>query len=320
MTARPLSLRRWAAALVCVSLLAPPAPAAADELKPKTLDTFNRYVALTETRMDAEVASADAFLWVDGLAEPRRAKEFAKLRRGKVLSEKLKTLDNRQEIKDSDGRIHHWVAMVFIPGAKLNDVLGLMQNYDNYAEFFKKDAFFSLMKDYNDHGLDWCKPEVARSKVLSRDGNDFRTEMRIVQKLALDYSGPCIFWIFCSTPWSTYVLDMEQEIHYVPLDAARVRMRTVATHIVPVENADKSSERQLPPSGMLWRYNTYWRFQERDGGTYVQCEIAALSRRVSMFVSPYYRVDESFARVFPAFLLGTMRGILLERQKSTAKP
>jgi hypothetical protein len=28
----------------------------------------------------------------------------------------------------------------------------------------------------------------------------------------------------------------------------------------------------------MWRLNTYWRFLERDGGTYVQCESITLSR------------------------------------------
>jgi hypothetical protein len=30
----------------------------------------------------------------------------------------------------------------------------------------------------------------------------------------------------------------------------------------------------------MWRLNTYWRFLERDGGTYIQCESITLSRDV----------------------------------------
>ena len=32
--------------------------------------------------------------------------------------------------------------------------------------------------------------------------------------------------------------------------------------------------------GYLWRLNTYWRFLERDGGTYLQCESITLTRGI----------------------------------------
>jgi hypothetical protein len=32
--------------------------------------------------------------------------------------------------------------------------------------------------------------------------------------------------------------------------------------------------------GYLWRLNTYWRFEERDGGVYVQCEALSLTRDI----------------------------------------
>ncbi|HEV3317371.1 MAG TPA: hypothetical protein VG488_10395, partial [Candidatus Angelobacter sp.] len=33
-------------------------------------------------------------------------------------------------------------------------------------------------------------------------------------------------------------------------------------------------------SGYLWRLNTYWRFQEKDGGVYLQCEAVSLTRDI----------------------------------------
>jgi pyruvate/2-oxoglutarate dehydrogenase complex dihydrolipoamide acyltransferase (E2) component len=32
----------------------------------------------------------------------------------------------------------------------------------------------------------------------------------------------------------------------------------------------------------LWRLNSYWRFEERDGGVYVECEAISLSRDVPL--------------------------------------
>jgi hypothetical protein len=50
-----------------------------------------------------------------------------------------------------------------------------------------------------------------------------------------------------------------------------------------VDHAGKPDERVLPPghdSGFLWKLYSYWRFQERDGGVYVECEAISLTRAV----------------------------------------
>ena len=47
--------------------------------------------------------------------------------------------------------------------------------------------------------------------------------------------------------------------------------------------ANEPGEREKPvgrDGGYLWRLNTYWRFLERDGGTYIQCESVTLTRDV----------------------------------------
>src|SRR6266446_5287728 len=50
-----------------------------------------------------------------------------------------------------------------------------------------------------------------------------------------------------------------------------------------LQNPDRSDEREKPigkDRGFLWRLNSYWRFQEKDGGVYLQLESLALSRSV----------------------------------------
>jgi hypothetical protein len=50
-----------------------------------------------------------------------------------------------------------------------------------------------------------------------------------------------------------------------------------------VEDPGKPSEKQLPQGedhGFMWRLYSYWRFQERDGGVYVECEAVSLTRNV----------------------------------------
>ena len=50
-----------------------------------------------------------------------------------------------------------------------------------------------------------------------------------------------------------------------------------------MENAGSPNETVLPPDtgyGFLWRLNSYWRFQERDGGVCLECRAISLSRDV----------------------------------------
>jgi hypothetical protein len=65
-------------------------------------------------------------------------------------------------------------------------------------------------------------------------------------------------------------------------------------------------------SGYLWRMNTYWRYLERDGGTYIQCESVSLSRSIpaviAWLIRPYV---ESVPRESVAFTLGTTRKTLM---------
>ena len=50
-----------------------------------------------------------------------------------------------------------------------------------------------------------------------------------------------------------------------------------------MEAAGKSNEKRLAPDtgyGFLWRLDSYWRFEERDGGVYVECRAISLTRDV----------------------------------------
>jgi len=124
-----------------------PAPAPV-QLKQQTLDAFDRYVRLTEARLDEELRRGTPFLWVDSLPEPQRRAAYDELRGGQVKMERLETRENGQPVKCPNGIIHHWVALVFIPGATLPQTLRLLQDYDNHATYYK--------------------PEVQRSKILEK--------------------------------------------------------------------------------------------------------------------------------------------------------
>ena len=56
-----------------------------------------------------------------------------------------------------------------------------------------------------------------------------------------------------------------------------------STQIAEIDAAGTNAERALSPDeehGFLWRLNTYWSYEERDGGLYLQIESVSLTRSI----------------------------------------
>jgi hypothetical protein len=121
------------------------------------------------------------------------------------------------------------------------------------------------VRNYDNH-KNLYRPEVIDSRTLSQQGDNFKIHLRLLKKKIL-----------------TVVLNTEHDVRYFPLDKTRVHSRSYSTRIQEVDDPGKPAERQLPVGndhGFLWRLNSYWRFQERDGGVYVECEAISLTRGV----------------------------------------
>jgi hypothetical protein len=166
-----------------------------------------------------------------------------KLQRGQVLAAPLV---GEGDIAISGGLVHDWVGAVFIPDATLDAVLKMVQDYDSAKLSYK--------------------PEVMDSKLIAHTGDNFKVYMRLLKKKVL-----------------TVVLNTEHDVHYTRLDDARSYSRSRTTRVAEVQDPGQPGERELPSGkdhGFLWRLNSYWRFQQRDGGVYVECEAISLSRAV----------------------------------------
>jgi hypothetical protein len=207
------------------------------ELEPHTVEAFDRYVRLAETRLDRQAHSA-GFLWVDG-ASGRKMR----VQRGEAIAEPQA---GTGDIEIPDGSIHEWTGAVFIPGATLAKTLALVQDYDNHKAIYK--------------------PEVQDSKLVQRTGDEFQVYLRLLKKQLI-----------------TVVLNTDHDVRYFPLGAARCYSQSHSTRIAEVDNPGEPDEREMEPGhdhGFLWRLNSYWRFEERDGGVYVECEAISLTRSV----------------------------------------
>jgi hypothetical protein len=257
------------------------------ELKPATVTAFDRYVQATEARIDSEMKRPGSFLYIEGLPGPRRAQVMAALKSGQVYMERLKTRDSSGRVMEApDALIHHWLGAVFVPGATLSQTLALVQDYDHHQDIYK--------------------PEVVRSKLLAHNGNDFKIFYRLRKKKLI-----------------TVTLDTYHDVHYFQVDATHAYSRSYTTRIQEVANADKPDEFEKPvgkDSGFLWRLDSYWRFEEKDGGVYVECESVSLTRDIPWVVSP---IVKPFVTDIPKeslqMTMGSTRRALLQEIAATAK-
>jgi hypothetical protein len=226
--------------IVALSL---PNGAITSDLTPASSAAFDRYVAIVERRMSTEVTRPEAFLWVDTVDPARRQDAMAKLGRGEVVTERLR---RSEQIDVPDGLVHHWVRTIFVPGVNAQRAVALLQDYHRHASIFS--------------------PNVVQSKTLEHQDDRFRVFLRFYMKKVISAT-----------------LNSEHEARFVTVAQDRVYSMIHSTRVAEVEDAGTSHEHELPPGkghGFMWRLNTYWRFLERDGGTYIQCESVTLSRDV----------------------------------------
>ena len=126
------------------------------QLKPPTLEAFDKYMQAAQTRFDSSL-HAGAFLWIDASANRKRA-----VSEGKILAEPS---NQTGDIEIPDGLIHDWIGAVFVPGATLAQVLRMVEDYDNHKNIYR--------------------PEIIDSRLLSRHDDDFHVFLRIVKKQIL---------------------------------------------------------------------------------------------------------------------------------------
>ena len=145
------------------------------------------------------------------------------------------------------GLIHDWMGAAFIPDAKLQDVLSGVRDYGHYKEFYK--------------------PTVVDSKSLGTDGACDKYTMLVVNKETV----------------AETALDMEYKTCYFQTDERRWYSITHTTRVQEIRHYGRPNEQELPPnqgSGHIWRLYSVARFEEKDGGIYVELEAIVLSRDI----------------------------------------
>lgn len=212
---------------------------------------FQKYITALETRVATQNASRDRFLWLD-----QDAQRLAAVRKGEIQVQQI------HAPQVDGGTIEDWIGGAFLPGATLDQVLKVDQDYDNYPKYYA--------------------PEIVKTRVISHDGNHYQIFYRLKKHRVV-----------------TVVLDTIHDIDFLPLDNGRYSVRSRSENVREVRNAGESNEEVLPQGagfGFLWAMNSYWRVKERDGGVYIECEVVTLARSIPFGMGTLLRPTiESFA-------------------------
>jgi hypothetical protein len=259
----------------------------AHQPKPETLAAYERYRTLTEARMEAGRQEGH-FLYFERYAVERQAEINAQLRRGEFYIEQLRTLDEGKKIPVPGGLIHHWIGAAFLPGATLAQSKAVLEDYER--------------QNVNYY------PDVSKSRLISRDG-DTRN----------------VFLQFYSKTIVTAVFNVNFASTTTNYSAAQTQIRSCSTRVADVEDFGKPEERELSPAdsrGYLWQLCTWWRIEEKSGGTYIQVEAIELSRTVpfvfAWIVNPIIR---DVPKTFLSHLLrATQKAVIGKDKESSAAP
>jgi hypothetical protein len=173
----------------------------------------------------------------------------------------------------SDALVHHWRATAFVPNATPADFERLLRDFSAYPHNFA--------------------PEILTSTVVSRTPTHTLLRLRTRQHHVI-----------------TVVLDTTCDVTFAALDSTNgysISRSTRIDEITPTGAA--ATDKQA--NGFLYRLNTYWSWEQRDGGLYLQLESLSLTRAIphglAWAVRPYL---ESIPRDSLIFTLTSARNAL----------
>ncbi len=277
------NLGRWVL-MLSVACLAQAGELESAELRPATVTAWDAYVQATEVRIHQELSQVDRFLVSDFQWPQTAAADRAAVRSGAILTAKMESRDRSgSRIDVQGGMIHHWRGSVFIPGVDLAYVLDRVEN--PVSNEIKQE-------------------DVLQSSVLDRGEGYLKLYLKLQRSKIV-----------------TVVYNTVHEIRYQRPSDNRAWSSSRTLKIAELSNPNSPGEREKPVGrdhGFLWRLNSYWRYEQVQGGVIVECESISLSRSIPSFLVFMIRpIIDSVARESMERTLASMRDrIVRGKQKS----
>jgi hypothetical protein len=214
---------------------------------------FNAYSAAVESRLIQQHKSQKGFL------APYRAISVSQhVSRGEPVIERVAEPTSPSARAGLAGAmLHHWRGTAFASGATAGDFERLMRDFSSYPQHFA--------------------PEVVQARAFAQRGDSMQAWMRIRQKHVI-----------------TVVMDATYDVTFGRLDLRHRYSISRSTQVDEIASPGTRAEHPLSASeehGFLWQLNTYWSYEERDGGLYLQIEAVSLTRSIprglGWAVAPY---------------------------------
>ena len=234
---------------------------AAAQPRPETMHAFEQYAAAVKARIERDRGTS-RFLRLAG--DPRGR---ARLRGGEVPAVAAKAIGIQPSIAIPGGQVQHWVGAGFIPGMTIARALPKLQDYNNR----KRDM----------------APAIVESRILSREGDEFRVWLRMQQRDMI-----------------AAVFDLILRITYRPGESGQLEIESRTESIQEVRGVDAPRGVVAKDRGLLWVLDHYWRFAELDGGVYAECEALVLARQTPLMLR--WIADPLVARASRRTLDGTL--------------
>lgn len=210
------------------------------EPTPAAVTAFIGYTRMVEARLAQQHQTRTAFL-----ATPATGTENlqSRLRGGELIIERI---DPPATAEAAGALLHHWRGTAFAPGARAADFERLIRDFHAYPQHFA--------------------PQVLQAGVSTSSPDRMQAWMRVRQKHVI-----------------TVVMDTSYDIDFGRLDVQHGYSISQSTRVAEIDAAGTSKEHALQGKdehGFLWRLNTYWSYEERDGGLYLQIETISLTRAI----------------------------------------
>jgi hypothetical protein len=125
---------------------------------------------------------------------------------------------------------------------------------------------FAVTHDY-DRYKEFYKPFVTDSKVLACTETD--------QRFSMVFENRVLF--------VTAAMESQYEAHEFSVDGRRGYNIVNTTQVREIQDYGQNGESLLPPgqgNGYIWRMHSIARYEERDGGVYLELEAMALTRDI----------------------------------------
>jgi hypothetical protein len=185
--------------------------------------------------------------------------DAAKLRQGDVI---VSPAGPNVPLKVPSGLIHDWAGAIFIPNTSIGDVMRVIRDYDHYQAIYH--------------------PNVVGSKPIEMSECEDHFSMVIMNKSFFAKSA----------------LDSDYRSAFIRVDDEHWYSTTETTRVQEVADYAAASQSLLPEghgTGIIWRLYSFARYEERDGGVYIELEAIALSRDIPATL--HWVVDPMVRRV-----------------------